>query len=533
MSGSFPEIKPGEGLFNINATVIFKDLKSPLNLEVLPSFTYCDNSSRETIDYWKKGDVENNFGVSVKYGITSSITAEATINPDFSQVESDAFQVEVNQRYPVFYSEKRPFFMEGMDIFDFNIISHGMLMTPVHTRRIVDPEWGSKITGSLGSTSFGILAAGDEFPGYEWEDEKNPNEGKNANFGIARVKYSVGRDNYIGAIYSGREFAGLSNHVVGSDIQFRVLKNANSSVSVLYSNTDDADKGVVTRGADLNWWYSYNSRSLSYSAAFEHIDKDFQMETSFLMRTNLNRGWIWIGPRFYPDAKKVSWLKRITPEFIAASLHDIETDQIDQYYYVGINLNFTKQGSFSCNYEWDKEFWHKLAYQQNSMGAEGGLQITKWFRFGGFFSHGGKIYYGEDSEDDPSYLGSSVSGGFNFTFQPNEKLNQYFQIYHQNFSNKETGENVYKITIVNFRNTYQFNKYLFVRATIRYDSYNEKMLTDFLTSFTFIPGTVVHLGYGSIYNKNKWQQNEWLPGQGKYYEMQRSLFFKASYLHRF
>ena len=57
-------------------------------------------------------------GLSVKYGITSSTAVEATVNPDFSQVESDAFQMEVNQRYPVFYSEKRPFFMEGMGTFE-------------------------------------------------------------------------------------------------------------------------------------------------------------------------------------------------------------------------------------------------------------------------------------------------------------------------------------------------------------------------------------------------------------------------------
>ena len=54
----------------------------------------------------------------MKYGVTSSATVEGTVNPDFSQVESDAFQVEVNQRFPLFFSEKRPFFMEGMGTFE-------------------------------------------------------------------------------------------------------------------------------------------------------------------------------------------------------------------------------------------------------------------------------------------------------------------------------------------------------------------------------------------------------------------------------
>ena len=79
--------------------------------------------------HWNGNDVSKDFGVGFKYGVTSSITSDFTYNPDFSQVESDAFQAEVNRRYPVFYSEKRPFFMEGTDIFEFSLIGHGMMGT--------------------------------------------------------------------------------------------------------------------------------------------------------------------------------------------------------------------------------------------------------------------------------------------------------------------------------------------------------------------------------------------------------------------
>ena len=86
-------------------------------------------------------------GVSAKYGLTSTVTLDATVNPDFSQVESDAFQVEVNQRFPVFFSEKRPFFMEGAGIF--NLAGNGegdaSMLSAVHTRRIVDPIFGAKL----------------------------------------------------------------------------------------------------------------------------------------------------------------------------------------------------------------------------------------------------------------------------------------------------------------------------------------------------------------------------------------------------
>jgi hypothetical protein len=91
---------------------------------------------------------------------------------------------------------------------------------------------------------------------------------------------------------------------------------------------------------------------------------------------------------------------------------------------------------------------------------------------------------------------------------------------------------VYRVDIYNLRTTYQFNKYFFIRGIIRYDSYEKRLLTDFLASFTFIPGTVVHLGYGSLYEKNQWADSRWLPGGDQFLEMRRGLIFKVSYLWR-
>ena len=103
------------------------------------------NQQRETADNWAPADDTVSVGASGKFGITSGITLDATINPDFSQVESDAFQVTVNQRFPVFFSEKRPFFMEGMGLFNIAGSSGpGNMRTAVHTRRIVDPFWAPR-----------------------------------------------------------------------------------------------------------------------------------------------------------------------------------------------------------------------------------------------------------------------------------------------------------------------------------------------------------------------------------------------------
>src|SRR6185436_1737993 len=112
-----------------------------------------------------KATGKSDVGLSAKYGITSSITLDATLNPDFSQVESDAFQVQVNQRFPIFFSEKRPFFLEGLGLFNLFGTNRGFnLRSAAHTRQIVDPSWGAKQTGTDGHLAFGVLETSDDTP---------------------------------------------------------------------------------------------------------------------------------------------------------------------------------------------------------------------------------------------------------------------------------------------------------------------------------------------------------------------------------
>ncbi|MDH5715793.1 MAG: DUF5916 domain-containing protein, partial [Candidatus Aminicenantes bacterium] len=529
ISGSWPDIKPGYGLFNVHAAVVYRDLKSPLNLELLPSFTYGRNSDRENPGSWAETEVSHDIGMGIKYGITSSVTADLTLNPDFSQVESDAFQVEVNQRYPIFYTEKRPFFMEGVDILDFALIPHGNMYTAVHTRRIVDPNWGAKLTGTLGKTSFGILAAGDQWPGLAWDDEVNPFEGKTAHFTIARGKYSLGGENYIGGLYSGREFAGGYNRVVGGDVMYRFLKHHHASLSLMQSYSGELEGGPGTSGSAFNCFYRYFTKPLGILVTYERYGTDFRMDSAFFERIGISSGKIWIGPSFYPNPEKVSWLKRINPNFIAVYLHDFTTNMDDRFLSLSTEFNFTKQGYLEIGYILESESWVNQTFEQANFELNGGVQITNWLRLGGNFFRGDRIYY------DPvnPYLGWGNSGGINFTFQPSVKLSQYFEFYHTDLYRSSDDQKIYEVNIFNTRTTYQFNKYLFARAIFQYNSYQQKLLTDLLGSFTFIPGTVIHLGYGSIYEKRDWQQNKWIYGLGNMLNMRRSLFFKASYLWRF
>jgi len=524
--GAWPVIEAGQTQFNAMATVIYRGLEKGLKLEVLPNFVYSRDVEREDGGSWGENDVSKNIGVSFKYGITSSITGEATFNPDFSQVESDAFQVEVNQRYPVFYSEKRPFFMEGTDVFDFGLISQGMMISAVDTRRIVDPGWAAKLSGTSGKMIFTLLAANDNAPGRAQDSQTNANEGKDALWGIFRAKYSLGGDNSLGVLYSGRHFAGDKNNVLGTDLQYRLFKNARVKLSYLYSRTKVADEGQNKNGGGLNAMLEYSSREVDVVAAYERYSENFLMYSAFQNRTHISRGIFYLGPSIY--VKKLNWIQRLQPHVQYSRLYDMGTRMFDTNWWVGIDAYFTRGGFIRFEFRRDKEEWQGQLYSQKYLFAFARVQLFKWLYMDGFCRYGDQIYY---HPEEPC-LGTGPNISIGFVLQPGVKLNMNLQYVYNALYRKTDDLKLLSVDIVNLQATYQFNKYFFIRGAVRYDDYQEKLLTDFLASFTLIPGTVIHLGYGSLYEQKEWRDNQWVPGQDRFLNMKNGLFFKISYLWR-
>jgi hypothetical protein len=406
--------------------------------------------------------------------------------------------------------------MEGVDIFNFFTIEEGFLLNPVHTRQIVDPNWGLKITGSAGKTLFGLLAAEDSGP-----DNKTF-------FSIARGKYSLGGDNYIGLLYSGHELTGDYNRVLGADFGYRLFKHQRLMASFLLStNPHQQNETNGTHSTNWNVMCSYSTRNLGITAAFNHIDIDFRMDSSFLMRTGINNGWIWSGYFFHPNSKKLPWLKVITTEFVFQYLQDLNTHMDDVFFLGGVSFNFTRQGYFGINYFSRKESWQGQTFDLSQLDAAGGIQLTKKLQIAGALTWGNKIYY----EAEPSYKGKGWDGSFSLIFQPTNSLNQQFNFQYSDLI--KDNQKIYNVNIFYSRTTYQFNKYFFLRAVVQYNNFQKRLLTDFLASFTLIPGTVFHMGYGGLYENRKWQYGQWVYQQGKMINTKRSFFLKVSYLWRF
>ena len=499
LNGAWPQLPPGEGVFNSAARVVYDKLNSSLKLEALPSFTTGSIWDRESPGRWSAPDRSTEIGLGLKYGITSSVSAEMTVNPDFSQVESDAFQVEVNQRYPTFYSEKRPFFMELGSIF--SIAGYGgasNVTAAVHTRNMVAPQWGLKLSGEAGRTAFGFLGSSDRWPGRSWggEDE-NPDLGKNAYFFVGRGKYNLGGENYLGAIYSGHRFAGSGNHVVGADLSLLFKTNHSLKFNYLYSSSADSNTQDKTRGQAVTALYNYTTRPFNFGVRIEEYDDDFQMDSAFYQRTGFYKFRMYTNYNLFPAAAKQSWFQVASPYLLAFYLHDTNSGMDDKYLEAGWNFNFTRQGYFSISYSVGRECWAGRAFDLENFYAASGIQLNKWLNIhlcGGF---GDSIYYDEQNP----FPGKRWQLHSEVTLQPTEKLSILGELIHSGFNRAGSGEKVYDVSIVNSRLTYQFNKYLFIRGLVQYDSHSRVVLSDLLASFTLIPGTVIHLGYGSLNEK--------------------------------
>ena len=522
-SYAWPEMLPGQWVFDRPSRLVFSNLKPRRLLELLPSVTYGINQQRDTATEWKGAEDKYNFGASGKIGITSGITLDGTINPDFSQAESDAFQVQVNQRFPVFFSEKRPFFMEGMGLFNIaGTGGDGNMRTAVHTRRIVDPIYGSKLTGTIGKTAFGVLNAVDDSPTPPFSIEGEPIDVRNKVTTVARATYALQRSDYLGGIFTQTQHDGRSNVVAGGDLSLRPSEAHSFSGTFLATrtsggNTDPVGESKAGNSAQAS--YTFATRRWFSTNQAEHYDTDFVMDTAFYNRTGFTGVWSFSEVNFYP---KSSWLQRIHPFYFAKYGRDRIQNGDEDYLHTGIRFNVTRQGFFNFSHGRGHEAWKGTQYRVGTdFNFFGQLQPQRWLNLFGSYYTGPAIYYDEVAP----FQGRSRGYSLETTIQPNQHLSQNLEFSRNRFWRPETGLEVYGVNIVNSRTTYQFDKHFLLRMLVRYDSSQDRVLTDFLASYEFVPGTVFHAGYGSLYEKQF--------GLSRYSTVNRGLFLKASYLRRF
>jgi hypothetical protein len=527
---SFPELDPEGGAIMTQAQKIeLSDVKFERPVEFIPALTYDQGSSHEGGELKSTGK-NTDFSLTGKVGLTSNLTLDATYNPDFSQVETDAGQIDVNLRYSIFYPEKRPFFLEGLENFSFaTAMEANTVGAIVYTRTITDPLLGVKLTGKIGSRNVlsGIFSL-DEYPGNLAADEGDLDlAGRNAAFSILRYKRQLQGDGYVGGFFTDRSFAGSGNSVGGIDGRWRLNNTSFFEYSFFKSFSRERDTSQGDQGHSLGLRYNFSNRSWNVDVGFFDLSNDFRIDTGYVTRTGITMAPIFVMYTMFPKSK---FFQRIDTFWWSYHLLDKHSDLFETYNHLVLRFNMPRQSQVRFDAILGNEVFADQRFSLSGWRVMAFTQIFKQLYLEGGFRPSQRILYDPESP----MQGHGVSADLFLLFQPFDKLSTSLGVSYTSFFRSSDDEKVYDYTIWRSRTTFQLNRYLFVRAIVEYNKYWKKISADFLASFTYIPGTVIYIGYGSINEKLKWsnEDRDYFPSDD-YLQTRKSFFFKASYLWRF
>jgi len=595
-----------------------ENISTERTLEIIPSVTVSETGKRVSaltpadlaVDPTRldPGRLVNqplkfDLGVTAKYSITPTVTLDLAVNPDFAQVEADETVVTANQRFPIFFEEKRPFFLEGIEIFRTPIQA-------VHTRAIVDPDVAVKLSGKRGRNTFGILVASDNAPGnFTDEERQDPSQlpiirkfiDKNAYVGILRLKRDIGKQSYMGLLFTSYNFIEKHNQLGGIDGRFQISKQKTLTFQVLGSASRrcffepaldahrpgpsegcfvgyDPAPGDPTRGGETNNYYRtgnglayqfrYNrdGRHFYYGVNGNGQTQDYRADVGFTRRLNTNFEGAYVGyssePK--PKAKLINW------NFNDNFGTNFNWQGLSQNFYheSSGNLNFFHNTSlgfgFAQGYErlFEEEFGLKrtathagaffgapersTTQYQTYMFA--GTRPSPKYSFNLFLGHGWNFYdfdFGAlpkfirvspaaladpNAAQDPG-PGSSLDLSVNVGYQPTKPLNMSLSFSQSKLRRNDTGLLAFQDNIYSFRSTYQFSRFVFLRARVDYDTLSSNARGQFLFGYTPNPGTAFYIGYNDdlIFNGTNpftGQPEHGLRRNG------RTFFIKLSYLIR-
>jgi hypothetical protein len=517
-AGTYPPLDPAQGpnFLTQTRTIVFHEIKHYTLFEILPAFTYSQTSLEDEGELASSGS-ERDISLTAKYGVTSHLILDGTYNPDFSQVEADAGQVDFNLRYALFFPETRPFFLEGLEKFNFGGYDSGdPIGEVVHTRTIVNPLVGLKLNGRIGEkNTIASIYALDELPDTEAEEQ--------AHFGIFRYKRALAKDSFLGAFYTGRERASGFNRVVGVDGQIRLNKSSLFGYHLFGSQTKLDQDSDRDDGLALGLHYFYNTRNWILQLGLQDISKDFQTETGYITRTGLTRFRSGVLRMFYPKSKIV---QRIDPMIHSTQIRDKFSGLYETFNSLDLRLLFPRNSMLLFGGRYATEIFLDERFNTSKVRLTGSSQFTKQLSFALSYTYGKKIRYVADP-----YQGSGSDGAAEIIYQPSQKLHFILSFTYSDFYRDSDSVKEYDYTIIRSRNIFQVNKYLFFRGIVEYNSFRKRLMTDLLASFTYIPGTVIHVGYGSLYEKIEWVAGEYVSSD-RFLETKRGFFFKASFLWR-
>ena len=483
--------------------------------------------------------LEAEASLGMRYAHPSGITAEGTINPDFSQVESDVAQIDVNTTFALFFPERRPFFQEGSELFD-------TYFDVVYTRQINDPDVAAKTIGRLGRTSFAYLGARDAnspvlLP-FKERSFVAPAEESITNIGRFRRSYSEG--SYVGAMVTDRRFesGGGSGTTYGIDGLHRLGEKYRLEYQFLGSHTAEPDEAGITArlgdatfddgshtavfdGESFGGFAQYTSfersaRHWNFDIDYWASSPTFRSDVGFEFRNDFRRVIVFNEYNVFPES--ISWLDQVTPDFRYRRSWDYGgTKELELFQ---PTLELTLKGQTFAEVGWEREYERFRDVEFDDM--------RRWFVFarsqfsdpvtlGIFVSNGDRI---ARNVTDP-FVGEGTDMHVFATLKPNDLLSIDPSV---RFSRLESpdGEELFSGYVLRTRATYNFSRKLFLRFVVQWDDFGEELDVEPLLTYKINPFTLFFVGSSQTFERFDEHRD------GDLTQSERQFFAKFQYLFR-
>jgi hypothetical protein len=365
------------------------------NLEIVPTLTMGKTQTRDAAgESWKSEDTSIEPGVDVSWAPSPAMTLNATINPDFSQVETDQLQLNFNDSFALFYQEKRPFFLEGADYFtsQFDVL---------YTRQIADPDYGLRVTGRTGSGAYGAIVARDATTlvlvpgvlgsGFEQLDQK-------ADVAVGRYRYDFDTHFSIGAIGTFRQGDDYSNDVAGVDARWKQGPHT-ATAQILHSQSEYPSRivddykdelGDDPRPSGEAWRaeYAFSNRNWNFDTWHEDIDPGFRADLGFMGQVGYDKSLVGGGHTWYRDDSAFNRFD-VYADFDVT--HRFDGQLLEREWEGQVSTQGPKQSQLVLHGMTRKRFWQGILFDEHYVDFNGNYRPTGNLQLGAYAQVGTMI----------------------------------------------------------------------------------------------------------------------------------------------
>ena len=497
-----------EGRLNQAATVEgLEDVSPGRNIQLLPfagfrSFRAIDR--RDPMRPVFHADrASTDVGLDAKFVFRDSLVTDIAINPDFSQVESDEPQVTANERFEVFFPEKRPFFLENANYFQ----------TPINlvfTRRIADPQFGARLTGKAGPYSIGALVTDDESPGKRVPD-RDPRSGRRARFSIVRLNRDILDQSSVGAIFTERSFDSTYNRVGGVDARFKLNENWVTQMQAVTSTTEFAD-GSRRSGPAYEALLNRSGRQFNLSLAFSDRSAGFITQTGFNPRGDIRTVTGNAGYAFRPEGR---YFIAMTPDVTVQHTMARDGTRLEQAVSPRVTWEFAGQTFMNVAYlperirlrpseapvTVDRDFSRNVVSIAFETAAIAAIQFSVQHQ------RGGAINFSPVSGREAS-MERWATTDVSLILRPGRRLSIANRYLFSRLGHRRTDATIFNDHIIRSRWNWQFTPELSVRVILQYEALltnpeltsqetRRNFNTDFLFAYQLNAWTAFYAGYNN------------------------------------